>query len=334
METCLVDAHWYTLKEQIIAPHIIDREHLDLVHFPHWNVPLLLRTPFIVTIHDLILLEEPRSAKVTTRHPLVFFLKRLAYRNVLRSSLKRSRAIIAVSQYTKSSILTHFPWVPAEKIHVVYEGLTNLHQTPPCLPLSRGGELEVPPPSQGGARGGRVRPYFLYVGNAYPHKNLESLLHAFSFFHKLHPDVRLVLAGRNDIFYERLKKELAQIDVAPEAVEFTLNPSDADLANLYRGATLYLFPSRSEGFGLPPLEAMSFGVPVAAARRTSLPEILGDAALWFNPDDIQEMVSVMETALVNNPLRDSLVNKGFEQIKRYSWTTMTREILKIYESCA
>jgi len=117
-----------------------------------------------------------------------------------------------------------------------------------------------------------------------------------------------VLAGRNDLFYERLKKELAQIDVAPEAVEFTLNPSDADLANLYRGATLYLFPSRSEGFGLPPLEAMSFGVPVAAARRTSLPEILGDAALWFDPDNIEEMVEVMETALVNKPLRDSLVN--------------------------
>ncbi|MBI4435155.1 glycosyltransferase, partial [Candidatus Uhrbacteria bacterium] len=207
-EKRLADAHWYTLKEQLVMPRLIDREKLDLVHVPHWNVPLLMRTPFVVTIHDLILLEEPRSAKATTRHPLVFLFKRLAYRIVLRSALRRARAIIAVSQYTKSSILTHFPWVPAEKIHVVYEGLTRFPESLDPLSPSR-----------------PAGPYFLYVGNAYPHKNLESLLHAFSFFHKLHPKVRLVLAGRNDLFYERLKKELAQIDVAPEAVEFTLNPS-------------------------------------------------------------------------------------------------------------
>ena len=111
--------------------------------------------------------------------------------------------------------------------------------------------------------------YFLYVGNAYPHKNLESLLHAFSFFVRLHPDVRLVLAGRDDIFYKRLKRELEEIEVPAENVRFVMNPTDAELAGLYRGATLYLFPSRSEGFGLPPLEAMSSGVPVAAARATS-----------------------------------------------------------------
>ncbi|MBI4256532.1 glycosyltransferase family 4 protein [Candidatus Uhrbacteria bacterium] len=317
VEKRITNIHWYTLKEQLVLPRLIDREKLDLVHFPHWNVPVLLRTPFIVTIHDLILLEEPRSAKITTHHPLVFFLKRLAYQIVLRSALKRSRAIIAVSQYTKSSILNYFPWIPAEKIHVVYEGLTNLSTFPPA------------PPSHLS-----TSPYFLYVGNAYPHKNLETLLHAFSFFHKLHPEIRLVLAGRNDIFYERLKKELNEIDVAPDAVEFIQNPSDADLANLYRGATLYLFPSRSEGFGLPPLEAMSFGVPVAAARRSSLPEILGDAALWFDPDDIEEMIGAMETVLTDKPLCDSLVRKGFEQFKRYSWTSMARDILNIYESCA
>ncbi|MCR4314316.1 MAG: glycosyltransferase family 4 protein [Candidatus Uhrbacteria bacterium] len=314
VEKRIADVHWYTIKEQLLMPRLIDREKLDLIHFPHWNVPLLLRTPFVVTIHDLILLEEPRSAKVTTRHPFIFFLKRIGYRIVLKSALKRARAIITVSQYTKSSILRHFPWVPSEKIHVVYEGLTNLSH------------LSTFPPSHLSSS-----PYFLYVGNAYPHKNLESLLHAFSFFHKLHPEVHLILAGRDDIFYERLKKELEEIDVAPETVAFVMNPSDTELANLYRGATLYLFPSRSEGFGLPPLEAMSFGIPVAAARRTSLPEILGDAALWFDPDSIEEMVDAMETALTDKALRDQLVKKGFEQIKRYSWTTMTREIIEIYE---
>lgn len=313
VEKKIANIHWYTLKEQLVMPRLIDREKLDLVHFPHWNVPLLLRTPFIVTIHDLILLEEPRSAKVTTRHPFIFFLKRLAYRIVLRSTLKRANAIIAVSQYTKSAILCHFPWVPSEKIHVVHEGLPNLSTFPPSAP-----------PHLSTA-------YFLYVGNAYPHKNLEALLHAFSFFHKLHPEVQLVLAGRDDVFYQRLKKKLEEIDVVPEAIRFVMNPIDANLAELYRGATLYLFPSRHEGFGLPPLEAMSFGIPVAAARRTSLPEILGDAALWFDPDNIEEMAEVMETALTDKSLRTQLVQKGFEQIKHYSWTRMAREITDIYQ---
>ncbi|PJE76936.1 hypothetical protein COV05_01960 [Candidatus Uhrbacteria bacterium CG10_big_fil_rev_8_21_14_0_10_48_16] len=315
-EKRLADVHWYTAKEQLVLPKLIDQEGLDLIHFPHWNVPLRLRTPFVVTIHDLILLEEPRSAKATTRHPLIYALKYQAYRFVLRSALKRSRAIIAVSEYTKSAILNHFPWVPSEKIHVVYEGITNLSSLQPSNTSPKNA------------------PYFLYVGNAYPHKNLESLLHAFSFFHKIHPEVQLILAGRDDLFYQRLKKELSEIDVHPEAVTFVLNPTDQELADLYRNATLYLFPSRSEGFGLPPLEAMSFGVPVAAARRTSLPEILGEAALYFDPDDIEDMVATMEQALTDKPLREHLTQKGHEQIKRYSWKTMADKILEIYASCA
>ena len=312
MEKKVTRIHWYTIKEQLVMPWVIDRERLDLMHFPHWNVPLFLRTPFVVTIHDLILLEEPRSAKITTRHPLIFFLKRIGYRIVLHHALKHSRAIIAVSTYTKSAILRHFPWVPPEKIHVVYEGLTTFPPT-------------TFPPSHLS-----TSPYFLYVGNAYPHKNLETLLHAFSLFHKRHPDVQLVLAGRDDVFYQRLKKILTQIELPTNAVRFVMNSSDQQLADLYRQATLYLFPSRSEGFGLPPLEAMSFGVPVAAARGTSLPEILGDAALWFDPDHPEEMVEAMEQVLTNPSLRESLILKGREQIKRYSWSAMAQDIQKIY----
>ncbi|NQV90395.1 glycosyltransferase family 4 protein [Candidatus Uhrbacteria bacterium] len=315
-EKRLANIHWYSLREQLLLPRLIDREHLDLIHFPHWNVPLFLKTPFVVTIHDLILLEQPRSAKVTTRNPLIYFVKYHAYKLVLRSALKRSRGIIAVSHYTKSAILKYFPWVPSEKIHVVYEGLTNLSSLKPSTPIKSNS------------------PYFLYVGNAYPHKNLESLLHAFSFFHKIHPTVQLILAGRDDFFYQRLRKELEEIDISSGAVQFILNPSDQALADLYRNATLYLFPSRSEGFGLPPLEAMSFGVPVAAARATSLPEILGDAAIYFDPDNIEEMVEVMETALTNIALRTELTAKGHAQIKQYSWRTMAKEIQKIYTTCA
>jgi glycosyltransferase involved in cell wall biosynthesis len=315
-ETRLTNTHWYTLKEQLVMPGLIDKEKLDLIHFPHWNVPLHLKTPFIVTIHDLILLEEPHSAKATTKHPFVYAAKYQAYKLALSSALKRSKKIIAVSHYTKSAILNHFPQINEEKIHVIYEGITDLANMP----------INKDAPSSN-------RPYFLYVGNAYPHKNLESLLHAFSFFHKLHPEVKLILAGRNDIFYERLRKELNEIDVEENAVEFIMSPSDQELANLYRNASLYLFPSRSEGFGLPPLEAMSFNVPVAAAKRTSLPEILGDAAIYFEPDDIEEMVEVMERALTDKQLRTQLKERGSKQIQKYSWETMAKEIQSLYQDC-
>lgn len=315
-EVRITDTHWYTLKEQLVMPALIDRENLDLMHFPHWNVPLRLNTPFIVTIHDLILLEEPKSAKATTRHPLVYAAKYKAYKAVLKNALTKAKHIIAVSNYTKTAINKFFPNVQTP-IEVIYEGLTDLHQQHQQTQTSLVKDT-----------------YLLYVGNAYPHKNLESLLHAFSFFHKAHPEVKLVLAGRNDIFYQRLKRELDEIDVSDTAVQFIMNPSDADLANLYQHAALYLFPSRSEGFGLPPLEAMSFNTPVAAARRTSLPEILGDAALYFEPDDIEEMVRIMEQVLEDKHLQSSLVEKGSKQITKYSWKTMGEEIQALYKHCA
>ena len=263
--TVVTNVHWYTLREQLVIGRLIDREHLDLVHFPHWNVPLFLRTPFVVTIHDLILLEEPRSAKATTRHPFVYALKYAAYKVILKNALTKSRAIIAVSAYTKSSILKFFPQIPESKIHVVYEGVT-IFPSPPHPPL---------PPHP---------PSLLYIGNAYPHKNLSTLLTAFSQFRESHPDVKLILAGRGDVFFKHLQEEAANLNLS-NSVEFVLNPSDQHLADLYRQASLYIFPSRCEGFGLPPLEAMSFNVPVVASNSSSLPEILGDAAVYFDPRD-------------------------------------------------
>ncbi|KKW33281.1 MAG: glycosyl transferase, group 1 [Candidatus Uhrbacteria bacterium GW2011_GWA2_53_10] len=314
--------HWYTLREQWSLAKQMDAESLDLIHFPHWNVPLGLKTPFVVTIHDLILLEEPFSARATTKHPFLYALKYAGFRRVLAHTIRNARQIITVSEYTKQSIQKFFPEIPAEKIHVIYEGVTDL------------GDKRQGTGDNGNIVTGRLSPvtppYFLCVGNAYPHKNLEALLHAFSFFHKLHPDVSLVFAGRSDLFYERLKRELAEIDIPNDRVHFAMNPSDQNLHALYHHAALYLIPSRLEGFGLPPLEAMREGIPVAASRRGSLPEILGDAAVYFSPDDIEEMVRVMEQVLLDLPLRETMVKKGQEQVKRYSWERMAQETLMVY----
>ncbi len=314
-EKKLADIHWYGLSEQLALPKIIDQEKLDLVHFPHWNVPLKIKTPFVVTIHDLILLEEPGSAKATTRHPFIYSLKYLAYKKVLKHAIEKSKAIIAVSEYTKKSILNHFPTVDQKKIKVVYEGVTDLKKNPAPSSLS-------PVPC----------PYFLYIGNAYPHKNLLTLISAFELVRQAIPNAHLILAGRDDIFYKQLKIEIVKRQLDP-FITITPSPTDNDLHSLLQGTKAYVFPSRIEGFGLPPLEAMQHNVPVASSNASCLPEILGKAALYFPPSDVKKMSEAMIEIFTNNTLRHQLTKQGGEQIKKYSWEKMANKINDLYHLC-
>jgi len=313
VEKRCVPIHWYSLKEQLFLAKIMDRENLDLLHFPHWNVPWNIKTPFVVTIHDLILLEQPRSAKITTRHPLTYLMKHLGYRFVLSRALQRSKKIIAVSTYTKESIQTHFPWVPKEKIQVIYEGLTPLPTIPvssSSLPLST--------------------PYLLYVGNTYPHKNLETLLHAFVLLQQEHPDLHLVVAGHQNIFSDRLLAMASQLSLPAESFTFIPNPTDTELSKLYAHALVYVFPSLIEGFGLPPLEAMQQGVPVSASSTSCLPEILGDAADYFSPMDPEAIAASIKRILQNDSYRQKLIDRGHLRASSYSWLTMAQTLKEGY----
>lgn len=308
-----VPIHWYSFKEQLFLGKILDREKLDLLHFPHWNVPWNIKTPFVVTVHDLILLDQPLSAKITTRHPITYAIKYAGYRFVLERAIRRSQKIIAPSHFTKQSILDHFPNVPSEKIEVIEEGVTPLES------------LSAPT---------RVthlsNQYLLYVGNAYPHKNLDVLLKAFSLLQRTHPDLHLVLAGREDVFSKRLLSVASQLALPKHAFTFFPNPTDADLRELYAHAAIYVFPSLLEGFGLPPLEAMSQGVPVAAARASCLPEILGDAAVYFSPTDPQDIMQTIVSLLQNASLRRELIDRGCARASQYSWRAMAQTIKEGY----
>lgn len=304
---------WYTLKEQIVLPRIIDSLQLDLIHFPHWNVPLFLKTPFIVTIHDLILLEEPRSARATRLHPLIYWLKYAGFKRVLAHAVRASKKIIAVSQTTKSSILKHFPDINEDKIVVIYEGTTTLEKST----TQRLNDF----------------PYILYVGNTYPHKNLEKLLLAFDLLHIKNKDIHLIFAGRDDVFSRSLEKQAKQISAA-SFVHFIRDPDDNALAQLYTNALAYVFPSRVEGFGLPPLEAMSMGVPVACSNIPALREILSDAPVYFNPNDPNDIADKIASILNEPQERLEQIKKGKEQAKLYSFEKMTDQIVHLYESCA
>ena len=150
------------------------------------------------------------------------------------------------------------------------------------------------------------KPYILYVGNDYPHKNLE----------------RLKLA------FDKLNKEY---NLDYQLVLITKFVSEEELDKLYKNASLYVFPSLSEGFGLPPLEAMARGLPVVSSNATCLPEILGDAAIYFNPLDVGGMAEVIKKTLSSDRVRKALIQKGFKQIKKYSWQKMAEKTLDVYK---
>lgn len=314
-EKRLVDVPWYSVEEQRVMPREAALARVQFMHYPHWNVPIFSRVPFIVTIHDLILVQDPLSARATTRNPFLHGIKYVGFRTVLENAIHRSRHIIAVSSYTKQSLLQHFR-VSSQKITVIPHGV-----------LAPKDDRSVSLQDLG------VRePYVLYVGNSYPHKNLEMLVHAFALFQRSTPYAQLVLAGKRDMFSRRLEKEARELGIPQDAIRFLDLPTDEELAALYRHASLFVYPSRIEGFGFPPLEAMRYGTPVAAARTSSLPEVLGDNALFFEPDDIETLVGMMERAAKGTLVSEDSRRAAERHAAHFTWEKTAQMTLSTYLS--
>ena len=309
----LVDVPWYSLAEQRVMPREIAMAKVDFMHFPHWNVPIFSSTPFIVTIHDLILLEDPSSAHATTRNAFVHGVKYAAFRVVLENAIHRSRHIIAVSEYTKNSILKHFRIKP-QKVSVVHNGV---------LRPKEGKDVVL-------RNLGVVEPYILAVGNRYPHKNLEALVEAFAPVFTKHKSASLVLAGKHDVFTDRLMRQVQWLGLPEHAVRLVSSPSDEELGALYRHASLLAFPSKIEGFGIPPLEAMHVGTPVMASNASCMPEILGNAAVLTEPDDESKMTRIMLQALETPAALKPYVTRGLERVTQFKWETAAKQTLETY----
>ncbi len=317
----LADFKWYGFKEQLLMPWLIRRQKIDLMHFPHFNVPVFCLTPFVITIHDLILKRFP-TRRASALGPVSYWFKSLAYHLVISLAIKRAKKIIAVSNFTKQDIIKYFK-VPAERIKVIYEGAPDRSYCLPGQPEKRAAVGNFL------SKFGVSKPYLLYVGNAYPHKNLENLIKAF-----LKVDSgrhQLVLVGEMDYFYRRLKK-MVPGSALGQSVIFTDFVSDQELTILYQNASLYVFPSFYEGFGLPPLEAMSCRLPVASSNASCLPEILGSAAAYFNPEDPDQMAAVISRLLGDESQRRDLAEKGWQRIKDYNWQETARQTLSVYQS--
>jgi glycosyltransferase involved in cell wall biosynthesis len=317
-----VNIRCYTWREQIIFPFYILKEHLDLIHFTHFNIPIFCPIKFIVTIHDLILTKFP-TVRASTLQPFLYRFKNLAYRFVISQAVRKAKKIISVSNFTKQDILHNFK-VRANKIIVTYEGVANLAKGQDNLFVQKLNQTETLELYNIKGK------FLLYVGNAYPHKNLEGFLIIFKKILLKYPDLYLVLVGKEDYFYNRVKDKAKELDLGDKVI-FPGYVPDAKLENLYALALAYVFPSFYEGFGLPPLEAAAKGCPVISSNRSAMPEVLGEAALYFNPEDIDEFIVALEK-INSEQFRQDLINKGFAQAKKYNWWECAWQTLEVYKS--
>ncbi len=308
------DYQWYSFGEQILFPFILYRSKCDFVHFLHFNVPILYYKKYIVTIHDLILLRYP-TRKATTRNVLFYWVKFLVYRVVIARAISCAQRIIAVSQFTKDDICDKYPRV-CEKTVVVYEAAERVHA----------GSTQ----QQVHKKYGILDTYMLYVGNAYPHKNLYALVDAFALYKKNGGCIaQLVLVGKKDYFYAKLEKYITTKHISHIVILYTV--ADDVLDTLYSHASLFVFPSLYEGFGLPPLEAQLYGVPVISSQHPCMQEVLSSAgAIYCDTKDVVAFSRAMHRVASDKRLQNELVAHGAQNVLRYSWAKMARDIYNIY----
>jgi glycosyltransferase involved in cell wall biosynthesis len=309
----LADFHWYGLAEQVKLPQLIKSLRPDLVHFPHFNIPILYNGPFVVTIHDLIH-QHFQLDSATTHGKAVYYVKKKGYELSFSTALKKSKKIITVSDYVKSCLTKEWQ-VEESKIAKTYEGvddsfIQNLNRINSKKTLDK---FRI------------TKPYLFYVGNAHPHKNVERLIEAFLEVKKAHSDLQLVLSGKDDFFWERVERQYKNEDI-----KFTGYVDDLELTSLYREASAYVIPSLEEGFGIPLLEAMICKTPVVCSNAASLPEVAGEAAVYFDPKNILDMAEKITNVLDDKRLSAELIRKGLNRVKDFSWEKCAQETLDIY----
>ncbi len=313
----LADYKWYGISEQIGFPKLLKKYKLDLVHFPHFNVPIFYNKPFIVTIHDLIALKFP-TTRATKLGPLKYHLKRFFSKFIIKRAIKKAKKVITISEFTKNDLVEFFKLnkKKEEKINVIYEGVTKLDDKSQ-IKIYTSSFVDKNPQFFG-------YDFIMYIGSAYPHKNLEKLCEAM----KKINDIKLVLVGKEDYFYDRIKEEYK--DLINNKIFLTGYLQDEELIELIKKAKFYIFPSLYEGFGLPPLEVMQYGLPVLSSYSSCLPEILKDCVEYFDATNTEDIVSAINNLNTNTTKLEELSKKGSLFVKRYQWENCIKETLNIY----
>lgn len=312
-----VKAKHYSLAEQTEIPRVLNQLKPDLVHFLHFNAPLLYSKPFIVTIHDLIK-HHSKGLATTTQWPFIYPFKRAGYYLTVNHAIKQSKLILTPSQAVKKDILKFYPVKP-NKIVVTPEAADPIFFKPVAQKIK---ELILP------------QPYLIFTGNAYPHKNIIQLIKAVQLYRqKYNSQLQLVIVTAKDAFYQRLSQQIRRFN-ALNCIKIKGYSSDQQIQNLYHYSIAFITPSLFEGFGLPGLEAMASKTLVLSSNRTSLPEVYKNHATYFDPENLTEIVKVIHWAINLKPTqRTQLINQAYIYSRSFSWEHTAKATLKAYETC-
>lgn len=294
--------------QQLGLPRRLDRGGIDLLWSPLMTIPLRCPVPAVATVHDLTSILMPESHRFKVKWSIFPFL---------RPSLERAERLVAVSRATADDIAFHFPQV-AHKVRVVYSGVDPEFRpgTPEEIESTR---------EEIGAPGG----YLLYAGTLEPRKNLGAVLDAWEALRLDDPGVPpLVLAGPYGWGSRELVRRIETL--APLGVK-TFGHVDRDrLVRLFQAATVFVYPSFYEGFGLPPAEALACGIPTVVSNVSSLPEVVGDAGLQVDPADPGELMMAIRNLLESPARREELRGRGLEQASRFRWERTAAEMEEVF----
>jgi glycosyltransferase involved in cell wall biosynthesis len=307
-------------RKQYAVPLALRRSHVDVVHVPHHDAPVVLGSRLVVTVHDCVHLLFPPGDSSKFQN----------YRTYLHTKevVKTARHVIAVSKSTKNDLINIFG-LPESKISVVYNALDERFAQENS-PAERRQVLE---------RYQLKDPFILYSGRIRPHKNLHRLIEAFAVLktelaqNERYKNLKLIIIGDELSKHQYLRLAVVRSGVQQDVRFFGFVPYPI-LRVFYQSASVFAFPSLYEGFGLPPLEAMANHTPVLASNTSSLPEVLEDAAILVNPENVFEIARGMKLILTNETVRQRLVQRGLAQVTKFSWRTAAERVAETYARLA
>ncbi len=295
---------WHSFSEQIGFALMLYRDGLDLMHFTYFSYPVVYLKKFIATVHDATPLLF-KTGKASTKNQFVYNLKHFFFKIVVSLQVKMAVKIITPADSVKKQLVEIYGAGISQKIQPIYEGVS----------------YKVSRAKENASLGKKFKDFFIYVGNFYPHKNVEKLIDAFT---GIAGKYRLVLIGPNDYFTERITRYINS-SKAKNKITLLKSPPTADLVFFYKNAEAIIHPSKSEGFGLPLVEAAYFNSPMIASNIDVFKELWADQYLSFNPNDINDIFEKIKSFIDKKP--------GFDykdRLKKYSFAKMTEETLKVY----
>ncbi|MBU2577766.1 glycosyltransferase family 4 protein [Patescibacteria group bacterium] len=311
------DIPHYSIREQTDFPLIMGKQKVDLMHFPHFNVPVLYNGKFVITIHDLVK-HNSKGKETTTRNLGIYWLKYFGYKTIFEHSVRRAIKILVPSYFVKKDLLNNYKQ-PRGKIVVTYEGVN-------ILGSGKKSKEEV---SKILKKYKTESPFVLYVGSVYPHKNIERLIKAVLLLNNEGIFINLVVVCARSVFWQRLENKIKELK-AEKIVNLAGFVPDEELIFLYKEAKALVFPSLSEGFGLPGLEAISNETPLIASDIPVFREIYEEAAIYFDPYSEKDIKEKIKIVLENKELRERLKETGKIVSEKFDWKKTASETINVY----